>query len=409
MAATDLPGDLDGAAFEAAVERLAELTRISSPSTDPAGLAAFAEHFAAELSRRGLAPRLTATDGPGGPLPVLVAETPSDGRGPLLLLGHIDTVLPATVPRRDRERLVATGAIDMKGGLATLLAALDLLQARQQPPPPGLRLVLAPDEEIGGEISRRLTAAEGVAARAVWVLEPGEPAPDGGETIVLGRRGLETFRLYVRGRSAHSGLQFAQGRSALVAAAEWAVAAAALSRAGDGPTVNPARLVAGDSGFVDELAANAALLGRDVQLNVVPDRAVVEGEFRFLRAEDRRAVAAALGAAADAVAAQRDVEARLEFAGEIPPVPATAERRAVAGRAVDLAGARGWRLDVETERGGVSFPNFLQAATSVPVLDGLGPVGGGMHTREEFVDLRSYARRIVLLADLLAADRDTAA
>ncbi|MCM2268939.1 MAG: M20/M25/M40 family metallo-hydrolase [Thermoanaerobaculia bacterium] len=404
MAATDLPGDLGGDAFEAAVERLAELTRISSSSTDPAGLAAFAEHLAAELTRRGLAARVTPADSPDGPLPVLVATTTPDERGALLLLGHIDTVLPATAPRRDGERLVATGAIDMKGGLATLLAALDLLDARRLRPPPGLRLVLAPDEEVGGEISRRLTATEGGTARAVWVLEPGEPAPGDGETIVLGRRGLESFRLEVRGRAAHSGLQFAEGRSALVAAAEWAAAAAALSRAGDGPTVNPARLVAGDSAFVDELAAHADLLGRGVRLNVVPDRAVVEGEFRFLRSEDRRTVSAALAAAADAVATQREVEARLAFAGEIPPVPATAARRAVAGRAVELAATRGWRLVVETDRGGVSFPNFLPAATHAPVLDGLGPVGGGMHTREEFVDLRSFARRIVLLADLLTAE-----
>lgn len=40
----------------------------------------------------------------------------------------------------------------------------------------------------------------------------------------------------------------------------------------------------------------------------------------------------------------------------------------------------------------------------MPVLDGLGPVGGGMHTREEFVDLASLHRRIVLLADLFEAD-----
>jgi acetylornithine deacetylase/succinyl-diaminopimelate desuccinylase-like protein len=38
------------------------------------------------------------------------------------------------------------------------------------------------------------------------------------------------------------------------------------------------------------------------------------------------------------------------------------------------------------------------------VLDGLGPVGGGMHTREEYVELRSLRRRIVLLADLLVED-----
>jgi acetylornithine deacetylase/succinyl-diaminopimelate desuccinylase-like protein len=39
----------------------------------------------------------------------------------------------------------------------------------------------------------------------------------------------------------------------------------------------------------------------------------------------------------------------------------------------------------------------------MPVLDGLGPVGDGMHTRDEFVSLPSLARRILLLADLLRA------
>ena len=68
------------------------------------------------------------------------------------------------------------------------------------------------------------------------------------------------------------------------------------------------------------------------------------------------------------------------------------------------AARRGWRLDLEEERGGISFPNFLPDPGRIPVLDGLGPVGGGMHTREEFVDLNSLRRRIVLLADLLAAD-----
>jgi glutamate carboxypeptidase len=38
----------------------------------------------------------------------------------------------------------------------------------------------------------------------------------------------------------------------------------------------------------------------------------------------------------------------------------------------------------------------------VPVVDGLGPVGDGMHTRDEWLDLGSLDRRIVLLADLLA-------
>jgi glutamate carboxypeptidase len=75
---------------------------------------------------------------------------------------------------------------------------------------------------------------------------------------------------------------------------------------------------------------------------------------------------------------------------------------ALVRRAVELAAARGFRLEVETDRGGISFPNYLADSTSVPVVDGLGPVGDGMHTREEWLDLRSLDRRIVLLADLLA-------
>ncbi len=69
-----------------------------------------------------------------------------------------------------------------------------------------------------------------------------------------------------------------------------------------------------------------------------------------------------------------------------------------------LAAAAGWRLEIEEERGGISFPNFLPDPDRIPVLDGLGPIGGGMHTREEYVELRSLGRRIVLLADLLGED-----
>jgi len=46
---------------------------------------------------------------------------------------------------------------------------------------------------------------------------------------------------------------------------------------------------------------------------------------------------------------------------------------------------------------------FLADPGRLPVLDGLGPVGGGMHTRDEHVHLASLQRRIVLLADLLAS------
>ena len=397
---------LPEAVYTGTLELLQELTALSSPSGDPAGLRRMAERLASALGEQGLATEIrdeASSEMNGGLLPVLHARGPDASRRHLLLIGHLDTVLPAAPPRIAGDRLVATGAIDMKGGLATLVGALDLLRHRGEAPPRDLLLVVVPDEEVGGVLSHDAVRRWGESARALWVLEPGEPAGDA-ETIVAGRRGMFQWRLEARGQAAHSGLHYWDGRSALVAAARWVAEAEALSQRGGGPTVNVGRFVAGDATFVDDLAGSASLLGTERQLNVVPDRAVVEGEARFLLAAEQDEVASRLGALARDVAVATGTSLAFGLGQSIPPVDPNGPQTAWTRRAVDLAAARGWDLRVETERGGISFPNFLTDPGRIPVLDGLGPVGGGMHTREEFVDLRSLRRRIVLLADLLAED-----
>ena len=396
-------GALPEPIFTRTLDLLRELTATSSPSGDPAGLRRMAERLGAALQERGLATEIrdeASAEMGGALLPVLLARGADTSRGHLLLIGHLDTVLPAAPPRLEGDRLVATGAIDMKGGLAALAGALDLLRHRGQAPPPDLLLAAVPDEEVGGELSHATVRRWGEDARALWVLEPGEPADDA-ETLVAGRRGMFQWRLEVRGQAAHSGNHYWDGRSALTAAARWAVEAEALSKRDGGPTVNVGRLVAGDASFVDDLASSAALLGTERQLNVVPDRAVAEGEARFLRAAEHDETARRLEALARDVAVATGTSLAFGLGQSIPPVDPHGPHTAWTRRAVELAASRGWRLEIETERGGISFPNFLGDPGRIPVLDGLGPVGGGMHTSEEFVDLRSLRRRIVLLADLL--------
>ncbi|HSS77095.1 MAG TPA: M20/M25/M40 family metallo-hydrolase [Thermoanaerobaculia bacterium] len=401
----DTPTALPAPLFQGAVDLLRELTEISSPSGDAEGLERLAERLAAELRSRGLATEVRAEPSAeaGRSLPVLVARGADTSRGHLLLIGHLDTVLPAVPSRLDGDRLVATGAIDMKGGLATLIGALDLLRHRGQTPPADLLLVAVPDEEVGGELSRAAVRRWGETARALWVLEPGEPVGDA-ETIVAGRRGMFQWRLEARGTAAHSGLHYWDGRSALAAAARWATKAEALSRRNGGPTVNTGRLVAGDASFVDDLAAAHGLLGTERQLNVVPDRAVAEGEVRFLRLQDGGETLRSLLDLAEEVGRETCTTVIFSPGQEISPVDPESPHSTLSRRAVALAADRGWSLEIEKDRGGISFPNFLPDPSRIPILDGLGPVGGGMHTREEFVDLRSLRRRIVLLADLLAED-----
>ncbi len=398
---TDMIEDLPRPLFERAVQLLRDLTAISSPSGDLAGLRRMTERLALELAARGLTPEILEETGEGGVLqPVLVARGADTSRGHLLLIGHMDTVLPAAEPRIEDGRLVATGAIDMKGGLAAFLGALDLLAHRGAEPPKDLFLVVVPDEEVGGPISHSAMKRWGAGARALWVLEPGEPSGDA-ETMVAGRRGMFDWHLTVKGQASHSGLHYWEGRSALAAAARWCTEAQALSARNGGPTVNVGRMVAGDASFVENLATAHILVGTERQLNVVPDRAVAEGEARFLRRSEEPEMETRLRSLAGQIAADTGTEMEFTRQPLIPPVDPDGPHRAICERAAALAAARGWTLEIERERGGISFPNFLPDPGRLPVLDGLGPVGGGMHTREEYVELRSLQRRVVLLADLL--------
>jgi len=382
---------------------LGRLTAISSPSGDAAAVRRMADALGSELTARGMAIEIRdESDARGQAQPLLVARSSPSGRSPLLLLGHLDTVLPAAAARRDGDRVYATGANDMKGGFAAFLLALDLLRQGGREMPDDLELVAVPDEETGGAITERITRRRGAAAREVWVLEPGEMRGDA-ETIVGGRRGLFHWHFTAHGRSAHSGLHFWHGRSALLAAAEFARAAADLSREGRGPTVNPARLVAGSSELLARLGEPAAgdLLGSPRQVNVVPDEAGLDGEARFLRGEEAEPLRRRLLELSGEIGRRHEVGTELTLGEVVPPFDPGGPQRALGEQAVGLAARRGWSLAVETERGGISFPNFLESPGRMPVIDGLGPVGGGMHTREEHVSLRSLARRGALIADLL--------
>lgn len=398
VASSDL---LPNGIYERAVSLLLELCSISSATGENDGVRRVATRLANELSRRGLRCEIREVPDDGSTSPVLVASGPHTGRHPLLLLGHLDTVLPAVPPRQAGERLVGTGALDMKAGFVMLVAALDLLAERGQRPPADLLVVAVPDEEAAGRVSEMAARHFSAGARAVLVLEPGEQRGTR-ETLVAGRRGLTEWRLELTGRAAHSGLAFWEGRSALVAAAEWCGLAHRLSRPGRGATVNIARLVAGTHDFVDTLPSGARLLGTSSQRNVVPDRAVVEGETRFLSLAQGSRTVARLAELADRVSQRCGVTATLNIGTTIQPVDPRGAGAELVRRTVELAAARGLALEVEDDRGGVSFPNFLAAPSRIPVVDGLGPVGGGMHTREEFVDLGSLLRRSVIFADLLA-------
>src|SRR3989454_3211253 len=105
----------------------------------------------------------------------------------ILLIGHIDTVLPDgdaqkrpfTISQRQEDGMrIATGpgVLDMKSGVLIGMYALRLLIESQQAHYSNVTFICNSDEEVGSPSSRPLIQELAQQADAVLILEPGRAA-----------------------------------------------------------------------------------------------------------------------------------------------------------------------------------------------------------------------------------------
>jgi glutamate carboxypeptidase len=357
-----------------AARELEALVAVSSPSGDVHGAEECASVCAALLPDEAEIERVPCSS--PGHAPDLLATLRGTGSKRVLLLGHLDTVVPHAEHRpltREGDKLVGSGAVDMKGGDVLAIGAMQAMADRPEDYAE-LALLLVCDEEW------RTTALAHTSRFAGWdaclCFEAGELARDGAEGVVVRRKAAATVRIHARGRSAHSGSAPDRGRNALLA-----LAAAAQAVAGchdpDGP---------------HHLTAVPTVLRSGEAFNVVPG----DGElFADCRADDLDAVEGVLAAVPDGV---DGVALDAELIRRWPGMDATANVGGVLERASALLG----RPVAGVARGGASDASHI--ATVVPItIDGLGPRGGKAHNPEEFVLADSLQPRAEVALAVLAA------
>lgn len=290
------------------------------------------------------------------------------------LTGHYDTVFPAAHPFqqhwRDGDMLRGPGVADMKGGLSVMLAALETFEALPCAKRVGYEVLLSPDEEIGSPGSAPLLAELGARSRFGMTYEPAFASG----AIVDARKGSGNFSLVFHGRAAHVGRAFDDGRNAVIAAADAALALNALNGARASVMFNVGAIEGGGP------------------VNVVPDRAVL----RFnARAPDADSVAWAEAEIARIAARAHDgVTAHLHGGFTRPPKPLNSQQRVMLGWAKQAGEALGVQLAFQPS-GGVCEGNNL-AAAGCPNIDTLGPCGGNLHSDQEFALISSFAERAKL-------------
>ncbi len=356
---------------------LEALVAVSSPSGDVEG----AEECIAVVG--ALAPPAAAIErrpcSSPGHADDVVLRLAGDGRGRLLLLGHLDTVVGHDDHRpltRDGGRLVGSGAVDMKGGDALALGVLRAI-AERGADFAEVALLLVTDEEW------RSAPFAHVGAFAGWdaclCFEAGQRTADGGDAVIVRRKAAATLRIRAHGLSAHSGAAPERGRNALLALAAAAQAVAA----------------AGDPDGPDSLTAVPTILQSGEAFNVVPGDGELFCDLRSDRTAAFDEVRALLPAAVDGV------ELHAEFARLWPAMDARDATAPLLAAAAERLG----RPVIAAGRGGASDASHF--APAIPfTIDGLGPRGGGAHAREEYVlaeSLRPRAEVALAIADAALA------
>lgn len=310
-----------------------------------------------------------------------LARLRGQGSGRIMLIGHLDTVYPtgtaASRPMRlEGPKILGPGTCDMKGGLLVGMYAMRALQVNGFDDFAEILFFFNSEEELGSPLSRSLYTPLARQMDAVLVLESARMNGD----IVSARKGAGVYHVKVKGKSAHAGVEPEKGANAILEMAHQVIAFQKLNSVAPGVTVN------------------VGVISGGTKHNVVPDEAILEVD---VRAVDLAGVAAIRHAVANLNGQTTVPGTQAQIQGGFTYFP-MAKNPAIAFL-VQLAQESAQELGFEVKdaaTGGASDANQI-AALDVPVLDGLGPVGGLDHGPDEYIEQASIVPRTAMLAGLM--------
>ena len=346
------------------------------------------------LEEAGLAVTLVP-DAEGGKAN-LYASTGPAGAGGVMLSGHTDVVPvegqawtkpPFALTEAD-GRYYGRGSADMKGFVACAIVAM--LDAARRPLKVPLHLALSYDEEIGCMGVRSLIDLMETAPVKPRFCIVGEPT---GMQVATGHKGKVALRATCTGREGHSALA-PMALNALHLAADFIGAVRRLQA-----EVAATGLKDGDYD-VPYSTLHVGRMSGGVQVNIVPNHAVLDFEIRSLAGEDVAGLIRRLEVEAEAIVAPLRAEfpeaaIKVERLWDYPGL-GTPSDAAVVNFVKGLTGANGTIKVAFGTEGGL-FDQRLGVPT---VICGPGSMAQG-HKPDEFVAVEQMDRCQAMLAELV--------
>lgn len=328
-----------------------------------------------------------------------------DGSGKkFLLIGHLDTVFEVEDGSRpfesDGEIARGHGVYDMKTGNVIIVYALRALKEIGALDDIPITVAYTGDEEKSGRplsISRQAFIEAGKWADIALGFEEAMYFDDT-DWATVARRSSSRWVLTVEGKQSHSSNIFNEetGAGAIFEAARILNAFYDEVRGQEHLTFNAGTIQGGTEVEYDAGQNRGSTFGKT---NVVPRKVVVHGGMRTLSTEQLEWARAAM----QAIVANNHphTSASITFADSYPPMSPTAGNLALQRELSDINVALGRKPmpALDPSRRGAADISYVAPYTDA--LAGLGGIGGGGHTPDEFVRLSSLPLAIKRAAILI--------
>lgn len=395
-----------------ALSMLETLVNINSGTANIPGVKKVGEVVKSSLDKLGFSTRWVDFPSEFDRAGHLVATRTGKKGKRLLLIGHLDTVfepdrqnVPFSITGR---RAIGDGVYDMKGGVVAILQALEALNSSEVLKDHTITVIFMGDEEKAARpiaVSRKILIDMAKQSDIALGFEFGTNNLD--STAVVSRRGISRWILDVSAKSGHSSKIFQEdvGGGAIVAMAEVLQSLKSQLVLLSGLTFNPGIVLGGTELNYDAAHSQGNTYGK---ANVIASRAMIEGDLRFVSGEQELQAQSIIRKEEETD--RPHVVTKVKFVEGYPAMSDSIENRKLlqilSQVSKDLGGHSVSAVE-STLRGAADISFAAPYVTAS--LDGLGAIGGGAHTSEEWLDLDAYPtvikRTALLIYRLLTSFR----
>lgn len=359
-----------------ALSVLEDIVNIESYTKDSEGVNKVNKRLREWLDKLGFTTKIIENDQYGNHLIANIDGTAKNGK--VLLMGHMDTAHPTgTLEKFPLTKTEKTwhgpGLSDMKSGNVSMILAAKALYETHKNEISKIEILLTPDEEEGSPISRNIIPEYARDSKAVFNLEAGRP--DG--TVVNKRKGSAHLSLEILGIASHSGAFYEDGISANDELARKMIEIKQLESKEKDLTINFGVIKGGQSNNIVSPFSSATL------------------HLAFWETEDFDEVFEDIKNIVDTPYIEGT---RAKLSGKIGILPMSETENVKKLLKIYLQTAEELGVHIESKpTKGASDAGFA-AEEGVPVICGVGPVGGKWHTSDEYMEINTFSERTNVLA-----------